>query len=131
MNLIHVILTILLILGIVYVFIGYKEGFTLSPGKFPCEVENPILFGDYPVKDNARLTNNTYYINSKSKPYIPMSSFKQKTNNIKNWITPDNGSCSPAEFCGALYNKKFFDTIQNKAPNDELGVRVNYYISSN
>lgn len=129
MNVLHIILSILLLLGMFYVYIGYKEGFTLKPGEYPNIDENPILVGDYPVKQNAQLSNNNSEINSKMDSYTPMSSYQQTTNNVKNWVTPDNGTCSPADFCGALYNKKVFNMISNKRPNDTNGIRVNYYIS--
>lgn len=103
MNILHIVLNLLLVLGILYVFVGYKEGFALKPAEFPCEVDNPILFGNYPLKQNPTLSNN-YEMNAKMNAYTDMSSYEQTTNNVKNWVTPDNGTCSPAEFCGALYN---------------------------
>ena len=130
MNFLHIVLSILLVLAITYVYVGYKEGFSLQPGEFTCSVENPILFGDYPVKKDAQLSENSYEKNSQMESYTEMSSYAQETNNVQNWVTPDNGTCSPAEFCGALYNKKMFDIIKTSAPNDANGVRVNYYTQS-
>lgn len=129
MNILHIILGVLMILGITYVFLGYKEGFTLSPGNYPCTSENPILVGDYPIKKNPQLSSNTYEKNAEMTPYTNMAAYEQSTNNVKNWVTPDDGSCSPAEFCGALYNKKVFETITSNMPNDNEGTRVNYYVS--
>ena len=36
----------------------------------------------------------------------------KSNNSIKGWATPDNGLCSPAEFCNALYLPN--DNIVNK-----------------
>ena len=130
MNMLHLVLSGLLVLGVLYVYVGYKEGFSLKPSEFPCSVENPNLFGDYPVKQNPQLSTNSYQKNSQMDSYTEMSSYAQETNNVKNWTTPDNGNCSPAEFCGALYNKKIFNLVTSSAPNDAAGVRVNYYTQS-
>ena len=130
MNVLHIILSILLILGIMYVYVGSQEGFSLKPAEFPCDMDNPILFGDYPVKKPVQLSKNSYKANSHMDSYTEMSSYDQETNNIKNWGTPDNGTCTPAEFCGFLYNQKMFDEVHSMAPNDNAGVRVNYYTQS-
>ena len=130
MNVLRLILTILLVLGVLYTYVGYKEGFSLKPAEFPCSVENPNLFGDYPVRQNPQVSRNSYQINSQMDSYTDMSSYAQKTNNIRDWVTPDNGSCSPAEFCGSLYNKKIFNLTHPSPPNDANGVRVNYYTQS-
>ena len=130
MNILSLVLTILLVLGVLYTYVGYKEGFSLKPAEFPSSVENPNLFGDYPVKQNPQVSTNSYQTNSHMDSYTKMNSYSQETNNVKNWVTPDNGSCSPAEFCGTLYNKKVFNLIHSSAPNDADGVRVNYYTQS-
>lgn len=41
---------------------------------------------------------------------------------------PDNGNCSPAEFCGGIYKSKLL-TNNNKVnpPNNKWNDRVNYY----
>ena len=130
MNVLPLILCVLLVLGVLYTYIGYKEGFSLQPAEIPSFLENPNLFDVYPVKQNPQLSNNSYQNNSHMNSYTKLSSYEQKTNNIKNWVTPDNGNCSPAEFCGSLYNKKVVDLINSSPPNDADGVRVNYYTQS-
>lgn len=130
MNVLQIILSILLILGISYVYVGHQEGFSLRPAEFPCEIDNPLLFGNYPVKKQAQLSRNSYRANSHMESYTEMSSYEQNTNNKRNWATPDSGSCSPAEFCGFLYDQKTFDKVHSNAPNDNAGVRVNYYTQS-
>lgn len=129
MNLLHIVLSIALILAILYVFVGYTEGFALKPQEYPCGVDTVNLYGDYPVKTTPTLSQNSYSENSKMESYTEMSSYEQTTNNVQNWTTPDNGTCSPAEFCGALYNKKVFDLVKATPPNDSEGTRVNYYVS--
>ena len=130
MNILPVILCVLLVLGVLYTYIGYKEGFSLQPADFPSSVEHPILFENYPLKQNPQLSNNSYGDNSKMKSYTKMSSYEQKTNNKKNWVTPDNGTCIRADFCGTLYDNKNFDLINSSQPNDVDGVRVNFYTQS-
>ena len=56
-----------LILALLFALISFpiihkcKEGFTsLTPGQFPVSVSEPILFGDYPTKDNMGISMNTY-----------------------------------------------------------------------
>jgi hypothetical protein len=34
------------------------------------------------------------------------NSYAQYTNNVRYWETPNNGKCTPPEFCGTLYNNK-------------------------
>lgn len=122
-------LGIFLLLALCYVSTGYSEGFSTNFGVFPCDVEHPLLYGDYPVKKNINISKNTYANNAKQNKYTKMSSYEQSTNNVKYWKTPNNGSCSPAEFCNALYDTKFMNLQKIAPPNDESGVRVNYYIN--
>lgn len=85
----------------------YKEGFVnnmLSPGKYP-QIQDKPLLNEYHVKKNATVSNKQSSSIWKDYPVYP-SSYKQQTNNKRYWNTPDNGLCSRAEFCGALYDKK-------------------------
>ena len=82
------------------------EGFTsLTPGIYPISEDAPILVGDYPLKKHMGVSTNTYAENSKQYPIFGFS-YGQYTNNVRYWATPDNGECSPAEFCGGLYDNK-------------------------
>lgn len=128
MKLLSMILVVLAILGMYYVFCGYTESFVnrLSKSNFPESQDNTILVNDYPTKQPQELTKHTYEQNSKLAPVSPMSSYEQVTNNKKYWNTPNNGSCSPAEFCGSMYGSKKISHPSEPKPND-LSTRVNYY----
>ena len=81
------------------------EGFEpINPGNVPCVSEQPILYGDYPVKKDPMVSNLGSQQLWKFYPTFPVGSYKQETNNIKYWSTPNNGTCSPAIFCGGLYS---------------------------
>jgi hypothetical protein len=76
--------------------------------------------GSYPYTDNTVLLQNVYpvtYINSVSNansdigllfPDAEVGSYAQVTNNppLKDRDGPEDGSCTPSEFCFALYNQK-------------------------
>lgn len=76
----------------------------LNPGMYPLSDNVPILTDYYKVKKNTNVTKNNSYNIWKQLPVYP-SSYKQQTNNVRYWDTPDNGLCSPAEFCGTPYEK--------------------------
>ena len=96
---------ILLALAFVPFLMKTSENFTnLEPGTYPVSVDEPILYGDYPVKENPGVTNLGSEQLYKDYPIFPADS--DKTNNIRYWDTPNNGQCSPGCMCGGLYNKK-------------------------
>jgi len=101
----------------------------LLPGNYPISVDAPILVKDYPLKKPARLN---YKTQNEWKDYpVFSSSYKQRTNNVKYWSSPDNGKCSPMEFCGAMYSKKQINIPSEPKPislNSPV-IRVNYYAS--
>ena len=105
------------------------EGFaSLTPGTYPISEDAPILVGDYPLKKHMGVSTNTYAENSKQYPIFGFS-YGQYTNNVRYWATPDNGECSPAEFCGGLYdNKKIpVQKTPSSIPFSSADIRVNYY----
>lgn len=110
---------------------GYKNKLLKNPGLFPCSVDKPIL-DDYPlinkkvVSDNSASTIWWHY------PIFQLGSYKQLTNNLRYWINPDDGQCSRAEFCGALYHDKKVNSneLYPLPPAEEgEGARVGYYRS--
>ena len=124
-----------LILALLFTLISFpiihkcKEGFvSLTPGKFPVSVSEPILFGDYPTKDNMGLSMNNYEDNYPAYPVFGFS-YGQFTNNVRYWATPDNGQCAPAELCNGLYNEKNvnIEKTPNPIPFSSPEVRVNFY----
>ena len=108
-------------------FVGNNlESFVnLTPGNYPLTVDKPIL-DDYPTKEKMGVSLNSYEDNYKQSLF---NLSDEPTNNIKYWETPNNGKCSPAEFCGGLYGNKKIDTPKtpNPLPFTSSKVRVNYY----
>ena len=79
-------------------FSNLEKFANLSPGVYPISSESPLLADTYNVKKPAILSNKNY-----GQDYTQLDSNMLKSNNsIKGWATPDNGLCSPAEFCNAL-----------------------------
>ena len=91
-----------------------REGFAadrVPSGEYPREVDEPLLYPVYPKKAGPEygvvLRENDSTNNSKLYPVAAnLSSYDQATNNVRDWVTPDNGSCKPAGMCGALYAPK-------------------------
>jgi len=85
----------------------WQEGFAvpLSPGSFPDASTYPILYKDYPVKIPGGVSNMS---SDDLWTYYPVfdNGYGQYTNNVRYWQTPNNGKCTPPEFCGGLYNNK-------------------------
>jgi hypothetical protein len=130
------VLVLLSYFGIIHVY--HKETFIpninnnnqLMPGVYPISDTAPLLVGDYKVKKNTNVTKNNNYNIWKQLPVYP-SSYKQQTNNVRYWGTPDNGLCSPAEFCGTPYEKT---KIKIDTPNSPITMnakvnRVNWCAS--
>ena len=129
--------TILFILLIVLILCYFgifkftsKEAFEYKRhSKYPKSQDVPLLYGDYNVKQNTGVTKNNNYNIWKDYPVYP-SSYKQQTNNKRYWSTPDNGTCSPAEFCGTPYSPTNIkiDKVTPGLPIGASGVtRVNWW----
>jgi hypothetical protein len=100
-----------------------REGFAadrVPSGEYPREVEEPLLYPTYPKKGagygvvlremNSESNSSLYPVASN------ISSYDQSTNNVRDWLTPDNGSCKPAGMCGALYAPKAPDEYKSPQP---------------
>jgi hypothetical protein len=92
---------------------GAKDGFSadrVPSGEYPHEVDQPLLYPTYPKKTTGYgvvLRENNSENNSALYPVAAnLANYDQATNNVREWVTPDNGSCSPAGMCGALYAPK-------------------------
>ena len=99
---------VVLITGVSIPYIKVKE--SLTGGKYPESVNNPLLADSYKVKKNPGY--DAY--SGASDIYINYPQFKTKhcgTNNIKYWRRPTNGQCTPAGFCMGLY-----DATEQKIP---------------
>lgn len=112
------------------------EGFsglyvTTSPGNYPKSVNVPLL-DDYPLIGKNETSYNNYSDDWKSNQSSSLASYKQTTNNYKFFNNPDNGLCTGAEFCGALYKNKEITSniIKSLPPTQEgSGARVGYFRS--
>ena len=80
----------------------YKSDVLTVHGDFPRSVDKPIL-DDFPLIETKGVSSNSASTIWKDYPVFDMASFKQITNNIRYNRNPDDGTCSRAEFCGALY----------------------------
>ena len=76
----------------------------------------------------TRLNGNLY-------PYTPLSSYAQVTNNKRYWSIPTNGTSTPPEISGKLYQKRIKRSSDHLQTPKSLRiihpgeVRVNYYIA--
>lgn len=113
-----------------------REGFSaerVPSGEYPREVDEPLLYPTYPKKGagyGVVLQGNDSMNNSKLYPVAAsLSSYDQATNNVRDWATPDNGSCKPAGMCGALYAPKTPDEYKapEPLPFGHPGRRVGFY----
>ena len=76
----------------------------LTPGEYPEADQFPLLKGVYPLAKSAVISNDGVQdIWRKQGPDLTLSGFNQTTNNVWNGVSPDNGSCTPAQFCGSFY----------------------------
>lgn len=118
---------------VILVYILFKnnntEGF-LSWGEYPRDQTYPLLYEDYPLKQpKMKLSDLGSEQLYKYYPVFPADS--TQINNIRYWKTPNNGKCSPAEFCDAYYGEKSIEMTVLNQPEPEWGPnRVNYYESS-
>jgi len=119
-------LGMLAILGMLYVYGGYTESFA-TMGDYPSSQSSPLLVDSYPVKKTPALSTDGSEQLYPKQPRTAMSSYDQVTNNNRYWKTPNNGTCSPGEFCNAIYDtKQSLDSVAIPVPADEP-TRVNYY----
>jgi hypothetical protein len=126
-------LILILLLSLIKNVEGFSGLYDLStPGTFPKSVKQAIL-NDYPLINKNETSTNNYNQIWWHYPVFKLGSYKQVTNNLKYYDNPDNGTCSPADFCGALYkNKKDTTTnitLQLLPVQDGPGVRVGYFRS--
>jgi hypothetical protein len=115
---------------------GSKEGFSgdrVPSGEYPREVDEPLLYPEYPKITTGYgvvLKENNSTNNSKLYPVAAnLANYDQATNNVRDWVTPDNGSCMPAGMCGALYAPKTPAeyVVPEPLPMDNPARRVGFY----
>jgi hypothetical protein len=125
-------LLFLLLVLVLSIYLGsFVEGYRNNLGLYPESVEKPIL-NDYPIIDKKSVSNNSASTIWWHYPIFSLGSYKQLTNNLRYWENPDDGQCSRAEFCGALYHNKQVKSneLYPLPPAEEgEGARVGYYRS--
>lgn len=94
----------ILILAILYITFDLREGF-ISHGIYPQSVNKPLLQNYYPLQTPGGLSTWNYRDQWRLFPIWSTGSYQQKTNNIKNWKQPCNGTAAPADVCGGLYKE--------------------------
>lgn len=113
-----------------------KEGFSgdrVPSGEYPREVDEPLLYPEYPKITTGYgvvLRENNSTNNSKLYPVAAnLANYDQATNNVREWVTPDNGSCMPAGMCGALYAPKTPAeyVVPSPIPLNDPARRVGFY----
>ena len=91
------------------------------------EQSSDLLVGDiYPTIGKNEISSNS---SSNYSPYVELGSYAQTTNNNKYPNNPDNGSCTPASMCDALYKDIHGKEIQTQLHpvSENGGVRVGYF----
>jgi hypothetical protein len=112
------------------------EGFRqmLWPNDYPDSQTFPLLKGVYPLRESTVISNNNADFVGLHNAPTDLSSFAQITNNIRYNNNPDNGTCTPAQFCGSLY-KSYQNKVNTSVPLNPVpygpGARVNFVRSKN
>lgn len=102
-----------------------KEGFS-NFGAFPDSETKLPLEGWYPPKTPFQPSALTYDTMWKDYPSFPAKS--TKTNLIRYWDNPSNGTCMWPEQCNAFYGEITPDKfVEPAAPQWGSGIRVNFY----
>lgn len=135
----YIFLIVILVVGIILApFIPKIEGFKSNyfdslrrtEGTYPVSVDQAIL-NDYPLIGKNKTSNDDYSEIWWHYPIFTLGSYKQLTNNLKYRYNPDDGTCSTADFCGALYhsNKNTKSNIIHVLPpaQEGPGARVGYF----
>jgi hypothetical protein len=110
---------------------GFKSQDLATPGTYPLSVDKPML-NTYPLIGGNNVSNDDYSEIWWHYPIFQLGSYKQLTNNLRYRNNPDDGTCSTADFCGALYHSKKNKTneVHVLPPAKEgPGARVGYYRS--
>jgi hypothetical protein len=109
-------------------FSNYYLGST--NGIYPFSQTNVLVQDTYPITGKNGVSNNGSADIWWRYPIFKVGSYKQITNNIKYPNNPDNGTCMPANFCGALYEDKNIKsnyTEQLPPVDPTAGTRVGYF----
>lgn len=112
------------------------EGFRqmLMPNDYPDSQTFPLLKGVVPLTNATVISNNNADFVGLHNAPTELSSFAQITNNVRYNNNPDNGSCTPAQFCGSFY-KDYQNKVNTAVPLSPVpygsGARVNFFRNKN
>ena len=110
---------------------GFESMYSSVPADTRTVYDTPLLADSFPVTGNTAVTNNTYENISHEYPKTEFGSMNQVTNNMRHVSSPDNGTCTPAEFCGALYAKKSVPSNEKPVVPEQAehgsGARVGFF----
>lgn len=114
---------------VVFVTKSYKmENFTnLLPGNYPCTVDTIPLEGWYTANNDMTASSESVDKLYKNYPVYPANS--TEINNKQFWENPDNGKCTPSDFCNNFYKDMNVPNVEPVKPPSGTGKRVNYYNS--
>ena len=109
-----------------------SEGFTLggTDGLYPCSQTNVLVQDTYPITGNNSVSDESGSKMWWRYPIFEVGSFKQMTNNIRYPNNPDDGRCTAADVCFALYkDKKIGSNVVTQLPpvDPNSGTRVGYF----
>ena len=120
-----------LFMKIQYTIEGYSNySLAGAMGNFP-DAQTEVLVQDtYPPIGKNQISDDTANDIWWHYPTFEVGSYDQITNNIRYPNNPDNGTCTPASVCGALYHeKKTGNNYITPLPplNPDFGTRVGYF----
>lgn len=108
-----------------------KEAFGGALGEYPKSQDGRILPNTiFPYTSGNSTSTCTAGMIWRNYPEFEVGSYAQETNNIRHPKNPDEGTCTPADFCGALYkNRPATSNVVEPMPPvcKGPGARVNYY----
>ena len=117
------VLAIILLLG------GHKENFQLRAGNYPSSLNKALLADIYKVNPNPGLSKNTLKTQYLLDPDEFAGGYCQATNNKRYWDSPCDGTASPPNICGGLYEKTNITGEKVCRPGFDCP-RVGFYCSS-
>ena len=128
---------VVLAIGIPYFFniSEYIEGFSnytldRANGNYPSAQTDVLVQDTYPAIGKNELSDETGEKMWQNYPIFQLGSYEQTTNNIRYPNNPDDGRCTPANFCYAVYKDKNIgsNVVEPLPPlNPECGTRVGYF----
>ena len=110
-----------------------NHNYDCTLGEYPKSLDGPILpNSDFPHSGSKTTSTCTAAMIWRNYPEFEVGSYAQETNNIRYPKNPDQGTCTPADFCGALYkNRPYKSNVVSPLPpvSDGSKPRINYYHS--